>query len=239
MKILNNEENPPLEESDSEEVESDVDTIATENTLNDNFGTGEEFVARCTMLEEMKPFYRFELFPNLKTLKITQNCEISPVGSFVVEGFKKLKNLESLDIQILQRPEGSKYFFQGFLHLPLLKEFSLYINFIQPTDWSNLQMFLRGQKNLELLSINVSRELPMIYDYLIQNQYIEIVIKDLENKTKLKSLSLRSRFWSLEALSKGFSHLTMINQLHTLNSFRTGMFPWAQQIKTPPQNHPR
>lgn len=218
VKVLNNDEDFFLSEnaSDNKEVESDIDTIATENTLDGHFGTGEEFVARCMMLEEMRPFYRFELFPNLRSLKIIQTCHISPLGRFVVEGFKQLKNLESLEIQILQRPEGTKYFFKGFLHLPLLKKFSLYINFIQPTNWSKLEKFLQKQNNLDLLSLHVTRELPITSDYLSQNRYLEKIIKDLENKPKLKSLDLRSRFWSLEALSKGFSHLTMTNQLHTL-----------------------
>jgi len=200
-----------LEIVNEENPESDANSVADPKILLDD----EAFVARCTMMEEMKPFYRFELFPNLKELTLMQNKHIGPLGNFVVEGFKKLKNLESLEISFWERPEGTKYLFKAFLHLPLLKKFSLFVHFLQTSDWIQLEKFLKDQNHLKGLSLRTRAGLPTYMHYSVQNDYLEKVIKGLNEKPMLKSLDLRSPFWSLEALSKGFSHLTMMNQLHT------------------------
>ena len=173
------------------------------------------------MREEIKPFYRFECFPNLKKLVLMQFDFGYPLDSFVVDGFKALKNLENLKIHIVKRPLGTAFLFRGFLCLPLLKTFSLNINFIKSDDWMLLEQFLRNQNNLESLCLSVTQEYFNRQRYLCQNDHLEKIIKGLQNKPFLRSLDLVSHFWPLEALSKGLSHLNFTNQL---SIFRFGGF---------------
>jgi len=177
----------------------------------------EDFVASCIMREEIKPFFRFDLLPNLKQLRISQEDYLYPLDSFVVDGFAALTKLEELKLNIMSRSMGTSYIFRGFLKLPLLKKFSLNISFIKNQDWDLLQQFLTHQNNLESLQLSTNLEPCTSARFIQQNKYLESTIQCLENKTLLKCLKIRSTYWSLEALSNGLSHLTkMTNQFHTL-----------------------
>ena len=196
----------------------DEDPIPNFDFLNDErFRTGDrDFLVSCIMHEEMEPFFRFELFPNLKKLRLSQEVLLYSLGSFVVNGFAALKNLQCLHIDISERPHGTGYIFKGLLKLPLLKEFSLSINFLKKADWAFLQEFLKSQNDLISLALRVGDVVASKSRYLQQNAILQNITQDLENKRSLKSLSLRFRSCSLEAISRGISHLSMINQLHSL-----------------------
>jgi len=176
-----------------------------------------DFVSKCTMREDIRPFYRFELFPNLKKLNFSQHSFLYPLGPFVIDGFKALQNLETLDINISRRSMGTNYIFRGLLELPLLKKFSLYISFLKDSDWALLQEFLKAQDNLQSFGLIISFSPPTRTHYLKQNAFLEETIQCLNNKPLLTSLELESRYWSLEVLSKGLSHLKMDNQLKMLS----------------------
>ena len=70
--------------------------------------------------------------------------------------------------------------------------------------------------------------------YLKQNIHLENIIKDLQNKPRLKSLQFRSDYWSIETLSKGFAHLIMTNQLERLRieasdeTITSDLKPWKR-----------
>jgi len=103
---------------------------------------------------------------------------------------------------------GTKFIFQGLIHLPLLKKFSLRINFMNPWDWDFLSNFILTQNRLEALSLKVdsdNRIRPGLWR----------ILENLKEKPLLKYLELKSSDWSLEAFSKGLSQLNMVNQLHT------------------------
>jgi len=165
------------------------------------------------MREAIKSFYRFELFPNLKRVSIRQDDQHIPYDSFVIDAFAGLKNLEDLEITLHSRPKGSYNLFKGLLVLPLIKKLSIGISFVKKDDWNCLQQFMKKQKNLESFSLIIWDQASSKDRYLEQNLYFEDLIKCLENTPSLKSLELKSEFWSLEALSKGLSHLTRVNCL--------------------------
>jgi len=175
----------------------------------------EDFVAKCEMREQMRPFFRFDLFPNLQKLSFTQQEHLFLLGSFVVDGFAALKNLKSLKIDIYERSQGSRYIFKAFSNLPLLKKFTLYINFIKNQEWHILRSFLKKQGNLESLKIKVKGKVSSQIDYM-ENKHLQEIIEDLDQKPYLKSLKIASNFWTLETLSKGFARLRMRNQLQKL-----------------------
>lgn len=175
-----------------------------------------DFLLDCLMREEMKPFFNFEALPNLKSLNIEQKDFVYPLGSYVVDGFKALNKLEDLRLTIEKRSPGTNYFFHGLLHLLALKILSLEMRFIKNVDWILFQEFLKKQENLETLSLQIHEMSSAKQQYLQQNAYLTDAIKELANKKHLKSLSLKSKVWSLEALSKGLAHLKMKNQLHSL-----------------------
>ncbi len=177
----------------------------------------EDFIDMARMREEIRPFYRFDLFPNLKKLRITHSGDFFPLDSFVIDGFKSLKHLEDIIIDIDQRSQGTNYIFKGLLELPLLKKFSLYINFIKNPELEIMQKFLKGQVNLESIHLSVRGETTSRQRYLQQNVYLVNIIRDFQDKKSLKSIHLRAHSWSLEAVSKGFGHLTrMKNQIRSL-----------------------
>lgn len=81
----------------------------------------QDFLRNCIMCQEMMPFFRFDLFPRLKELRLFHETPLYPLGPFVINGFAALKNLQNLIINLEERPQGSNYVFQGLLKLPLLK----------------------------------------------------------------------------------------------------------------------
>jgi len=182
------------------------------------YALNQDFAANCQMREEIKSFYRFELFPNLKILEITLEDHLYPLGLFVVDGFKSLKNLEELSLDTMCRSVGTGYFFKGFLELPLLRKFSLEIMFIKNEEWEILKEFLTNQEKLEFLLLRLSYPTLSQARYIQQNAYLESIIKTLHNKKSLTSLHIKSPGWSLEALSKGLSHLRNFeNQLKSFS----------------------
>jgi len=210
------------DDEEDEEMDSDMDTVSSSSLSEaeprprpDN-----DFVVNCMMREEIRPFFRFELFPNLKRLGIIQEEYMYPLGKFVIDGFAQLIHLEHLTIDILERSVGTSNIFKGFLKLPLLKKFSFRISFIKKKEWPILEQFLKNQRNLEILSLSVRSGASNKANYFHQNACIENIIKDLVNKPRIKSLQFRSDFWSIETFSKGFAHLT--NMRNQLESFRFG-----------------
>jgi len=180
------------------------------------FVPNEDFVANCIAREKTRLFYRFELFPNLKKLHISQSNQVYPFGSFIVECFAALKQLEQFKLNIHHRPRGESYIFQGLLKLPLLKKFSLKLPFITNQEWVLLDKFLRKQTNLESFRISIIQAPSSKARYLLQNIYLKNIIACLENNKSLKSLELQLSFRSLEAVSQGLARLGMTNQLQSL-----------------------
>jgi len=204
-----------IQQRDNEASSNDLYNFEDDGRL---FAFDQDFAANCQMREEIKPFYRFELFPNLKILDITLEDHLYPLGSFVVDGFKSLQNLEELSLDVMCRSAGTGYFFKGFLELLLLKKFSLEIMFIKNDEWEILRKFLTKQEDLEFLLLRLSCPTFNKERYLQQNVYLESALKTLNNKKSLTSLHIKSVGWSLEALSKGFSHLTTFeNQLKSFS----------------------
>ena len=204
------EEEKIISDSNDEILSSDTDGIESEESFEDD----EEFVVNSIMREEMKPFYRFELFPNLKRLYITHEELLYPLGSFVVDGFAALQKLEDLKIQISEIM-SSKYIFKGLLKLPLLKNFDLTLSYIGKQNWALLGQFVKNQNNLKSFSLSKLGASCTRVCYLLQSASLEGMIKYLENKTHLRSLKLDLCYCSVEAISRGLSHLKMINQFHT------------------------
>ncbi len=197
------------DEDDSEsQNDSNVERILGKCTL--------AFLNNCRKREEMKTFYSFDRFPDLKLLRLVQFDRLCPLGSYVVDGFSALKHLETLIIAITERSLNTGYIFQGLSKLPLLKEFYFSINFIKNQEWALLQQFFKGQRNLEELYISLKGHRTSSKSrYLQQNAFIQTIIQDLNDKTSLKSLTLRADYWSLESISKGLASLPFVNQLHT------------------------
>jgi len=205
------------EDSDEEEVLENSDIMSNPSSESDPSLTAHQgFAMNYIMREEMMSLYRFELFPNLKKLEISHTDCLYPLGSFIIDGFKSLKSLQDLKIDLDERSMGTTYFFKGFFQLPLLQKFSLHITFIKNEEWVLLEQFLKGQDSLESFSLHVNREPSTRIRYQKQNYYLKNIIQCFENKPLLRSIDLKSAFWSLEALSKGFARLNMVNQLHTL-----------------------
>jgi len=152
-------------------------------------------------------------------LTLSHDDALYPLDSFVEDGFKSLQKLEDLNIELMTRSIGTGFMFKGFLQLPQLRNFSLYIVFIKNDEWEILKEFVKRQNHLESLEIILSCHTPSKSRYLQQNDLLTSLIKELENKKSLRSLSLKSSGWSLEALSKGLSHLTntMVNQLQSFS----------------------
>jgi len=166
---------------------------------------------------EIMSFYRFHLFPNLTKLNLTMQNIIYPLSTFVIDGFRALENLKELKIRIVSRPIGTTYLFKGFLELPSLDLFSLDLEFLKGEDWSLLIDFLRNQKELESFSLRVLERRGNRERYLQQNEHLENTLRSLEGNTSLKTLYIRSPYWSLEALSRGLQPLTMKNQLQSFD----------------------
>jgi len=116
-------------------AESLTNLIQEVNQYREDSPEDTRFLMQCIMREEIKPFYRFELFPNLKKLEIIQKDCMYPLGSFVVDGFSSLKTLKELKIDIMERSMGTSYIFKGLLGLPKLQKFSLYLTFLKEEDW--------------------------------------------------------------------------------------------------------
>lgn len=199
---------PQLTESDTDES---IDAF-----LRKRRAIASDFATRTLMHQEVKPFYRFDLFPNLKKLTIDQEDYFFPLNPVIIKSFKALTQLEALKIDIASRSQDSNYLFMAFLKLPLLKKFSLHISFIKKRDWTILKKFVKKQENLQSFSLLLRNE-PCLKHYFCLNEHLENIIKCLNDKPSLKSIDLRSNYWSLEALSKGLAHLKITNQIQKFN----------------------
>jgi hypothetical protein len=166
---------------------------------------------------EIMSFYRFHLFPNLTKLNLTMQNVIYPLSTFVIDGFRALENLKELKIRIVSRPIGTTYLFKGFLELPALDLFSLDLEFLKGEEWNLLIEFLRNQKELGSFSLRVLERRGNRERYLQQNEHLENTLRTFEGNTSLKSLYIRSPYWSLEAISRGLHPLTMTNQLQSFD----------------------
>jgi len=170
--------------------------------------------------QEIIPLYSFYIFPNLTNLSflITHNC-LYPLGDFVIQGFKHLKNLQKFNLVLNTRPHGTVYLFKAISCLPILNTFSLEITFIEGEEWKLLEEFFQRQQGLISLSLSVSRQRSTKAGYIQQNKYIETYLwRYLKNKPKLKFLKLKSTSWSLESLSNSLEKVPagMMNQLQCL-----------------------
>ena len=114
----------------NQEDRSDTDSVSSLSLENEP-QPDRQFMVNCIMREDIKPFFRFELFPNLKRLGIIQEEYMYPLGSFVIDAFEALQKLEHLTIDLLERSLGSFNLFKGLLKLLLLKKFSFRISFIR------------------------------------------------------------------------------------------------------------
>jgi len=177
--------------------------------------TGPERKATRIMREEISPFFRFEIFPNLKSLVWNSDCSHT-LGEFVLEGYRNLKNLKDFKLKLEVRPEGTIYFFKAFFELPLLKSFSLEIPFITPEEWTLLEEFLEKQENLTAFELNLSQGRSTQDGYSSQNVFLEKFIASLKSKSSLKTLKLNCKFASLESVSNGLKQLTSCNQISSL-----------------------
>lgn len=166
--------------------------------------------------EEISPFFRYDLFPNLRIFVLMLKDWRYPLQNFVEKGFKNLQNLKELRIYIRVRPIGTRFIFQGFEYLPLLKEFSLQIEFIRLNEWKILEQFLEKQNDLESFKLGVCSGYFSNYKLLVQNPCLEQAISKLNNKPRLRDLSLRSPYWSLSALGNGLKKLHTVNKLACL-----------------------
>jgi len=210
----NNENNIVIESDGSQETDqdkSDSDIAITNSILYNKLKLAIEASAR----EEITTCYNFRVFPNLTKLSLNIQNVLYPLGTFVIDAFQALNNLKDLKIRLSSRPIGTVYIFKGLLELPSLDSFSLDLEFLKGEDWSLLGEFLRYQKDLQAFSLRVQDRRGNRERYLQQNEHLENTLRALEGNLALKSLNIRSCFWSLEALSRGLRPLTMTNQLQS------------------------
>jgi len=178
----------------------------------------EEKEAVRLMQIEIKPFYRFGIFPNLKdlTFKLGEDC-LYRLDSFVADGFEQLKCLEKLRITVPRRPIGITYFFDGFLKLPQLKTFELSLPFLEDEEYDLLDQFFQKQLELVSLHLSIPQRRGSQTGFTHQNEKIVAMMKSINSMKKLKYLNFEQIFCSIEAMSKGFAQLTDIpNQLQSI-----------------------
>jgi len=176
---------------------------------NDSFYKTEE-----QEIEEIRPFFRFELFPNLKSLKMNiKVCEY-PLGQFVIEAFSKLSKLQELYIKIGIRPSGTSNLIGALLELPPLRKFSLSISSLKEEDWRELKKFLQKQKGLESFCLKLVRPPFDQMNDPKYNSHLQGMVQDLQSQS-LKYLELKSTYWSPYAYAEGLKSLAMKNQLVT------------------------
>ena len=165
--------------------------------------------------QEISLFYRFELFPNLKSLMMNfDDGYLYPLGTFVVEGFKALRNLEKLSLLINERPQQTNYIFQGLEHLPLLTSFYLAIEDLRKDEWGILREFIGKQKNLRSFSFHI---LGNDGNFERENSRLKTLFEEGINlDSKLQYLEIASSKFSLDALSAAFFKISWTNQLKHL-----------------------
>ena len=218
------QENSAEEDDDDEGSEEEWNDEDEDNNNPDNappadvveFGTEEE--KRYILYQEIKPFYRFDLFPNVKNLMFQtfDDC-VYPLDTFVVDGFRALKQLEFLDLTIEARPVGTHFLFDGLMELSKkLQKFSLEIKFLKEKEWALLDAFFEKQDQLKSITLIIPSERSTKQGFLTQSQHFENTYKWIENKPNLQYLDLRSLYCSLESLSKALGKTTMVNQLKLL-----------------------
>ena len=184
-----------------------------------DFGNGvridPKFLSLCRIREDLGPFYRFELFPDLKELILTYGGSGNTFGSFVINGFRALKNLQSLRITIRQRLKGMVVLFTALLELPLLKKFSLSNYSLNNEELGLFGHFVHAQNKIQEFHFRIEDGSPLRTSYLQQNDSLKRTLQYLKSNFSMKSLDLDFPFVSLETLSQGLSHIGMMNQLHT------------------------
>jgi len=151
-------------------------------------GQEEELTIEQQMIEEIPPFFRFELFPNLKKLDILQEKVDCTLTSFVGDGFQALKNLQGLKICLDSRSRHTMQLFKQLSQLPLLQKFSPCLPFIKSEEWTLLEQFLKGQGNLRALSLHVTNRSSTRASYLNQNASLKKTIQSLAHQPLLKDL---------------------------------------------------
>lgn len=211
------------EEDEGEEEEEDVVSDNEEEGNPDDqeppeevkFNSEEE--KKEKLREEIMPFYRFDLFPNVNTMifQVFDDC-LYPLDTFVVDGFAALKKLEFLDLTIESRPIGTHNVFDGLMVLPKLQKFSLEIKFIKEKEWEILDEFFKKQEDLKSLTLIIPEERSTKEGFVKQNEHFEKLYTYINNKPNLQYLDLRSLYCSLESLSKALDQTTMVNQLKLL-----------------------
>jgi len=217
-----NDEDYEDEDSD-EEDEEDAEEEEEENPEEDpqepqeevKFNSEEE--KKEKLREEIMPFYRFDLFPNVNTMifQVFDDC-LYPLDTFVVDGFAALKKLEFLDLTIESRPIGTHNVFDALMVVPKLQKFSLEIKFIKEKEWDILDEFFKKQEDLKSLTLIIPEERSTKEGFIQQNQHFEKLYNCINNKPNLQYLDLRSLYCSLESLSKALDQTTMVNQLKLL-----------------------
>jgi len=155
------------------------------------------------------------LFPALQKLSLYISA-LFPLDDFIIKSFAELKKLKSLDLSLESRPAGSVYLFKGFLELPRLESFELSIPFIKQEEWRILSAFLAKQKDLEHLSLKITKARNNRARYHAENKGIQGILHNLNGMKRLRILKLKATHWSLESLSEGLKHVTFINQLKEL-----------------------
>jgi len=202
-------------ELEEEEFEDDEEEEVLEEEEDDE--TEEEKVNK--LKEEIATFYRFDLFPNLKKLhlELSKGC-FYPLDSFVVKGFSALKSLKHLVVAAKDRPQGTKYLFEGFLEVPLLEMFHLKMPFMKKEDWDLLKRFFDKQVDLQAITLDIFKNRSTKEGYLEQNRdFAEYVGGYLSKKPKLEYVCLRSKILTVEALSETLKRVEIKDQLKLLS----------------------
>jgi len=204
------------EKRDPSKRREEAENQEEEEGKEEEIGPGKE--EQRMMDNEIKPFYRFGLFPNLRdlTFKLGEDC-LYHLGTYIEEGFEQLKSIEKIRITVPRRPFGITYFFDGFLKLPQLKCFELNLPFIEDEEWELFDKFMQKQTELVSLTLSLPAKRGSQTGYSHQNEKMIAFIKHLNSMKKLRYLSFEQIFSSIEAFSKGFGELNSIpNQLNSL-----------------------
>jgi len=164
-------------------------------------------------------FFRFELFPNLKSLKIDMNKKsLYYFTNSIIKSFGSLPHLESLEIALPKNPRSSKFLYKALLRLPLLSRFGLIMSTLLEEEAQLLLKFLERQTNLTSLMLNNDWIHVDEKSYRIQEDLIRNLGKYLARNKSLKDLSLLFGGSSMASLSASLRELgaSWKNQMRAL-----------------------